>query len=91
MRSAPASATGPADGARRALPAALAGVPLGAWLFGFMIARTDPSDGPDVVTLPSPLLLALALPAALLVAAAVSALAARRAADVNPAASLRAE
>jgi putative ABC transport system permease protein len=80
-----------AGGAALAVPAALLGVPAGAWLFGFLIARTDPSDGPDVATLPSPLLLALALPAALLVTAAVSVLAARQARAVDPARALRAE
>ena len=64
-----------AGGAALAVPGALLGVPAGAWLLGFLVARTDPSDGPDVVVVPSPLLLALALPAGLLVTAAVSALA----------------
>ncbi len=80
-----------AGGAALAVPGALLGVPAGAWLLGFLVARTDPSDGPDVVVVPSPLLLALALPAGLLVTAAVSALAARRAAALAPARALRAE
>ena len=80
-----------AGSAALAVPGALLGVPAGIWMLGFLVARTDPSDGPDVIAVPSPLLLALALPAALLVTAAVSALAARQAAAVDPAGALRAE
>jgi putative ABC transport system permease protein len=67
------------------------GVPLGAWLFRFLIARTDPSDGPDVVTLPAWWWFPLVLPAGLLLCAAVSGLAARRATQIRPAVALRAE
>jgi putative ABC transport system permease protein len=80
-----------AGGAALAIPAVLIGIPAGAWVFTFLIGRTDPSDGPDVATLPSVPLLALALPAALAAAVAVSALAARQARAIDPVRALRAE
>ncbi len=78
-------------GALLALLGAVIGVPLGAWLFGFLIARTDPSDGPDVITFPAWWWFPLVLPAGLLLCAAVSGLAARRATHIRPAVALRAE
>ena len=36
-----------------AVPSVLVGLPLGAWLFTTIVGITDPSDGPDVATLPS--------------------------------------
>ena len=42
-----------AGGAFLALPAALVGLPLGAWIFMLVIGATDPADGPDVRTLPA--------------------------------------
>ena len=80
-----------AGGAALAVPAVLIGLPAGVWVFGFLIERTDASDGPDVATLPSLPLLALALPCALALAVAVSALAARQARAIDPARALRAE
>jgi ABC-type antimicrobial peptide transport system permease subunit len=60
-------------------------------VFGFLIARTDASDGADVATLPSAALLALVLPVALALAVAISALAARQARAIDPVRALRAE
>ena len=80
-----------AGGVALAAIAGAVGVPAGAWTFRLLIARTDPSDGPDVATLPSALVLAAAIPAALLATAAVSAIAARQAARLHPAPALRAE
>jgi putative ABC transport system permease protein len=80
-----------AGGAALAVPAVLVGLPAGAWVFGFLIERTDASDGPDVATLPSAPLLALALPLALGLAIAVSALAAQQARAIDPVRALRAE
>ena len=80
-----------AGGVALAAIAGAVGVPAGAWTFRLVIARTDPSDGPDVATLPSALVLAAAIPAALLATAAVSAIAARQAARLHPAPALRAE
>ena len=74
-----------------ALPAVLAGLPLGAVLFRTVVGITDPSDGPDVATLPSWWSVSLALPAALAAVALLSALAAREAARVTVSAALRAE
>jgi putative ABC transport system permease protein len=74
-----------------ALPAVLAGLPLGAVLFTTIVGITDPSDGPDVATLPSWLTVAMALPFALAAVALVSALAAREAARVTVSVALRAE
>ena len=73
------------------LLAALAGLPLGAFVFRTMIGATDPADGPDVVTMPALWWVVLAAPAALAVTAAVSSLAARQAARVPVAGALRAE
>ena len=42
-----------AGGAALALPAAVLGLPLGAWIFMLVIGATDPADGPDVRTLPA--------------------------------------
>lgn len=74
-----------------ALPAVLAGLPLGAVLFTTVVGITDPSDGPDVATLPSWLTIALAVPVALAAVALVSALAAREASRPLVARALRAE
>ena len=74
-----------------ALPAVLAGLPLGAWLLETVVGITDPSDGPDVATLPSWWIIGLALPAGFAAVAVVSALAAREAARVAIASALRAE
>jgi hypothetical protein len=41
-----------AGGAVLAFPAALLGLPLGAWIFTLVIGATDPADGPDVWALP---------------------------------------
>ena len=79
-----------AGGTLLALPAAAAGLPLGAWVFHTLISTTDPSDGPDVVTMPR-WLGVLALPVALLLTAAVASLAGRQAARIPAAAALRAE
>jgi putative ABC transport system permease protein len=80
-----------AGGAALAIPAALIGLPAGAWVFEFLIARTDAPDGPDVATLPPLPLLALVLPVALALAVGVSALAARQARAIDPVRALRAE
>ena len=80
-----------AGGLMLALPAVLAGLPLGAWLLETVVGITDPSDGPDVATLPSWWIIGLALPAGLAAVAVVSALAAREAARVAIASALRAE
>ena len=74
-----------------ALPAVVVGLPLGAVLFKTIVGITDPSDGPDVATLPSWLTVAMALPVALAAVALLSALAAREAARVTVSAVLRAE
>ena len=42
-----------AGGLLLAVPSVLVGLPLGAWLFTTIVGITDPSDGPDVATLPS--------------------------------------
>jgi putative ABC transport system permease protein len=80
-----------AGGLLLALPSLLAGLPLGAWTFRTLVGITDPSDGPDVATLPEWWTVLAALPLALAAVAAVSALAAREAARVPVAAALRAE
>jgi putative ABC transport system permease protein len=74
-----------------ALPAVLVGLPVGALLFRTIVGITDPSDGPDVATLPSWLSIALAFPVALAAVALVSALAAREASRIAIAPALRAE
>jgi putative ABC transport system permease protein len=74
-----------------AVPAVLVGLPAGAVLFRTIVGITDPSDGPDVATLPSWLSVGLALPVALAAVAVVSALAAREASRVVIASALRAE
>ena len=74
-----------------AVPSVLAGLPLGAWLFMTIVGITDPSDGPDVATLPSWWSVSLALPIGLAAVALLSALAAREAARVAIANALRAE
>jgi putative ABC transport system permease protein len=84
-------ATVVAGGAALALPAALIGLPLGAWIFTLVISATDPADGPDVWALPAWWWYAVAVVAAVLLAAAVSALAARAATRIRPAPALRAE
>ncbi len=80
-----------AGGVMLALPAVLAGLPGGAWMFRTVVGMTDPSDGPDVATLPPWWVVLLALPAALAVVAAISALAAREARRVVVPVALRAE
>lgn len=84
-------ATVVAGGSSLALPATLVGLPLGTWMFLFMISVTDPADGPDVATLPSWWWFPLVLPAALGLTALVSLLAARQATRIHPAPALRAE
>lgn len=84
-------ATVVAGGSSLALPATLVGLPLGTWMFLFMIGVTDPADGPDVATLPSWWWFPLVLPAALGLTALVSLLAARQATRIHPAPALRAE
>jgi putative ABC transport system permease protein len=74
-----------------ALPAVIAGLPGGAWMFTTIVGITDPSDGPDVATLPSWWVVVLALPLALAVVAIISALAAREAERVAVPVALRAE
>jgi hypothetical protein len=74
-----------------AVPALIAGLPLGAWMFRTLVGITDPSDGPDVATLPSWWVVTLALPLALCVVAAVSAFAARETRRVAVPVALRAE
>jgi putative ABC transport system permease protein len=80
-----------AGGVILAVPALVAGLPLGAWMFRTIVGMTDPSDGPDVATLPSWWVVVLALPVALACVAAVSALAAREASGVAVPVALRAE
>jgi putative ABC transport system permease protein len=74
-----------------AAPAVLVGLPLGAVLFRTIVGITDPSDGPDVATLPPWPSVALAMPVALAAVALLSALAAREAIRVAIAPALRAE
>jgi putative ABC transport system permease protein len=74
-----------------ALPAVVFGLPLGAWMFTTLVGITDPSDGPDVATLPQWWIIVLALPVALVAVAAVSALAAREASGASVPVALRAE
>jgi putative ABC transport system permease protein len=86
------TATVVAGGVALALPAAVAGLPLGAWTLTTLIGITDPSDGPDVATLPAWWAVVLALPAGgLLLVAAVSTVAAREAGRVSAPVALRAE
>jgi putative ABC transport system permease protein len=80
-----------AGGVLLAVPSVVAGLPLGAWMFRTLVGITDPSDGPDVATLPSWWVVVLALPVALAAVAVVSALAAREAAGVPLPVALRAE
>ena len=80
-----------AGGAALALPAALLGLPLGAWIFMLVIGATDPADGPDVRTLPAWWWYPLAIVGAVALAAAISALASRAATRIRPAPALRAE
>jgi putative ABC transport system permease protein len=80
-----------AGGSLLALPAAALGLPLGAWIFLLVIGATDPADGPDVATLPAWWWYPLAIAAAVVLAAAVSALASRAATRIRPAPALRAE
>jgi putative ABC transport system permease protein len=80
-----------AGGLLLAVPSVLVGLPLGAWLFTTIVGITDPSDGPDVATLPSWWSVGFALPVGLAAVALLSALAAREAARVAIAAALRAE
>ena len=84
-------ATVVSGGSALALPATLVGLPLGTWIFLFMIGVTDPADGPDVAALPSWWWFPLVLPAALALTALVSLLAARQATRIHPAPALRAE
>ena len=72
-------------------PAVLLGLPLGAVLFKTIVGITEPSDGPDVATLPSWLSVALALPLGLAAVAVVCALAAREPSRMAIASALRAE
>ena len=65
-----------AGGLLLAVPSVLVGLPLGAWLFTTIVGITDPSDGPDVATLPSWWSVGLALPVGL--AAVARALGPRR-------------
>jgi putative ABC transport system permease protein len=74
-----------------AVPALLAGLPGGAWMFRTVVGITDPSDGPDVATLPSWWVLLLALPVALAAVAMISALASGEARRVTVPVALRAE
>ncbi len=80
-----------AGGAALALPAALLGLPLGTVIFTLVIAATDPSDGPDVWTLPVWWWYPVAIAGAVVLAAAISALASRAATSIRPAPALRAE
>ena len=80
-----------AGGAALALPAALVGLPLGAWIFMLVIGATDPADGPDVRTLPAWWWYPVAVAGAIVLAAAISALASRAATRIRPAPALRAE
>jgi putative ABC transport system permease protein len=85
------SGTVVSGGVLLAVPAVLAGLPLGASLFTTIVGITDPSDGPDVATLPSWWSVGLALPAGLAAVALLSALAAREAARIAITSALRAE
>jgi putative ABC transport system permease protein len=80
-----------AGGVLLAVPAVIAGLPLGAWMFRTLVGITDPSDGPDVATLPSWWVVVLAVPVALVAVAVVSAWAAREASGVSLPVALRAE
>jgi len=80
-----------AGGVLLAVPAVIAGLPLGVWMFRTLVGITDPSDGPDVATLPSWWVVVLALPVALAAVAVVSAWAAREASGVSLPVALRAE
>ncbi len=80
-----------AGGAALALPAAVLGLPLGAWIFMLVIGATDPADGPDVRTLPAWWWYPLAIVGAVALTAAISALASRSATRIRPAPALRAE
>ena len=80
-----------AGGAALALPAALVGLPLGAWIFMLVIGATDPADGPDVRTLPAWWWYPIAVAGAIVLTAAISALASRAATRIRPAPALRAE
>src|SRR4051794_396382 len=80
-----------AGGAALAVPGALLGLPLGAWLFMLVIGATDPADGPDVRTLPAWWWYPVAIAGAVTLAAAISALASRGAVRIRPAPALRAE
>jgi putative ABC transport system permease protein len=80
-----------AGGLLLAVPAVLVGLPLGAWMFTWIVGITDPSDGPDVATLPSWWSVSLALPVGLAAIALVSVLAAREVARTAIASALRAE
>jgi ABC-type antimicrobial peptide transport system permease subunit len=80
-----------AGGATLALPAAVLGLPLGAWIFMVVIGMTDPADGPDVRTLPAWWWYPVAIAGALVLTAALSALASRAATRIRPAPALRAE
>ena len=80
-----------AGGVLLAVPSVVAGLPLGAWMFRMLVGITDPSDGPDVATLPSWWVVVLAVPVALAAVAVVSALAAREAAGVPVPVALRTE
>jgi putative ABC transport system permease protein len=80
-----------AGGVLLAVPAVIAGLPLGAWMFRTLVGITDPSDGPDVATLPSWWVVVVALPVALACVAVVSAWAAREASGVSLPVALRAE
>ena len=80
-----------AGGAALALPAALVGLPLGAWIFMLVIGATDPADGPDVRTLPAWSWYPVAVAGASALTAAISALASRAATRIHPAPALRAE
>jgi putative ABC transport system permease protein len=80
-----------AGGIMLALPAVVAGLPLGAWMFTTLVGITDASDGPDVAALPQWWVVVLALPAALVFVAVVAALAAREASGVALPVALRAE
>jgi putative ABC transport system permease protein len=84
-------ATVVAGGAALAVPAAVLGLPLGAWIFMLVIGVTDPADGPDVRALPAWWWYPLAIAGAVVLAAALSALAARGAVRIRPAPALRAE
>jgi putative ABC transport system permease protein len=84
-------ATVVAGGAALAVPAAVLGLPLGAWIFMLVIGVTDPADGPDVRALPAWWWYPLAVAGAVVLAAALSALAARGAVRIRPAPALRAE